>query len=156
MVVKRGLRFAMICSAWLLLAQRGTAQEPPAPPPTSSADLILGGEEALTRSPEREERENRFEDHIETDRDAFTPTTKTVEQGRLVVESSYSFEDNRGIPETHSFPELLLRYGLTERIELRLGWNYEVGGVSSAASGLDVIEPTGGRASRTNPICFMA
>src|SRR5262249_57778444 len=35
--------------------------------------------------------------------------------------------DNRRVPETHSFPELLLRYGLTKRLELRLGWNYEVG-----------------------------
>jgi hypothetical protein len=67
-----------------------------------------------------------------------------VEQGRLIVESSYSFEDNRGIPETHSFPKLLLRYGLMERIELRLGWNYEVGGVGSAVSGADVVEAQNG------------
>jgi hypothetical protein len=138
------LLFTSICLALLALASRGTAQELPPPPQLSSSDLLLGGEEAPMRGPEGEEKENRFEDHIETDRDAFTPTTKTVERGRLTVESSYSFEDNRGTPETHSFPELLLRYGVTDRIELRLGCNYEVGGVSSAVAGTEVIEPTEG------------
>jgi hypothetical protein len=79
--------------------------------------------------------ENPFEDRIETDRDAFTPTPKLIGLGRLGIESAYSFVDNRGVKETHSFPELLVRYGLTPRIELRLGWNYEVGGESSTVSG---------------------
>jgi hypothetical protein len=46
----------------------------------------------------------------------------------MVLEASYSFFDNRGFKEAHSVPELLLRYGLTDRLELRLGWNAEVGG----------------------------
>ncbi len=54
---------------------------------------------------------------------------------RWIMESSYSFIDNRGVPETNSFPELLLRYGLTKRLELRLGWNYEVGAGGSVVSG---------------------
>jgi hypothetical protein len=83
---------------------------------------------------------NPFEDAIETDRDSFTPATTTAGRGLLIVESSYSFLDHRGVPETHSFPELLFRYGLTERIELRLGWNYEVGGAGSDTSGVDVGE----------------
>ena len=76
-----------------------------------------------------------FADHIETDRDSFTPSTRTVERERWIVESSYSFIDNRNSKETHSFPELLMRYGLTERIELRLGGNYEVGGKGADVSG---------------------
>ena len=32
------------------------------------------------------------------------------------MESAYSFLDNGGVKETHSFPELLFRYGLTERL----------------------------------------
>jgi hypothetical protein len=85
---------------------------------------------------EREREEGEEErDVIETDRDSFTPATTTAGRGRLIVESAYSFIDNRGIKETHSFPELLLRYGLTERLELRLGWNYEVGGAGSDVSG---------------------
>ncbi|MEK6257871.1 MAG: transporter [Planctomycetota bacterium] len=79
--------------------------------------------------------ENPFADHLETDRDSFTPSTRTVELERWIVESSYSFIDNRDSKETHSFPELLTRYGLTERIELRFGGNYEVGGEGSDVSG---------------------
>src|SRR5262245_16696502 len=87
----------------------------------------------------RAEREARSEEEpIETDRDSFTPATTTAGRGRLIVESAYSFLDNRGVKETHSFPELILRYGLTERIELRLGWNFEVGGVGNDITGIDV------------------
>src|SRR5262245_20128568 len=52
------------------------------------------------------------EDHIETDRDSFTPSTKTAGQGRLIVETGYSFIDNRNSSVNHSFPELVLRYGI--------------------------------------------
>jgi hypothetical protein len=51
------------------------------------------------------------------------------------MESSYSFTDNRGAPDTNSFPELLFRYGLFKRLELRLGWNYEAGGGGNVVSG---------------------
>jgi hypothetical protein len=86
------------------------------------------------------EREERAEEPIETDRDSFTPATTTAGRGRLIVESAYSFQDNRGVKETHSFPELICRYGLTERIELRLGWNFEVGGAGNDVTGIDVSE----------------
>lgn len=75
------------------------------------------------------------ENHIETDRDSFTPSTRTVEAGRWIVESSYSFIDNRDTAETHSLPELLLRYGVADVVELRLGGNYEVGGEGANVSG---------------------
>jgi hypothetical protein len=84
---------------------------------------------------EEDDPEDRPERPIETDRDSFTPSTRTVETGWFVLESSYSFLDERHVPPTHSFPELLLRYGLLERLELRLGWNYEVGGASGDVSG---------------------
>ncbi|HJZ58201.1 MAG TPA: transporter, partial [Gemmataceae bacterium] len=92
----------------------------------------LTGERARERPQERDE--------IETDRDSFTPATTTAPRGRLIVEGAYTFIDNRGIKETHSLPELILRYGLTERVELRLGWNYEVGGSSSEVTGADTGE----------------
>ncbi len=72
---------------------------------------------------------------IETDRDSFTPSTSTVERGRWILESAYSFVDNRRVYETHSFPEIVLRHGINEIMELRLGWNYEVGGAGSPISG---------------------
>jgi hypothetical protein len=90
--------------------------------------------EGSAAEPETREREPE-EEHIETDRDSFTPATKTAGRRRFIFETAYSFIDNRRSLETHSFPELLLRYGLTKRIELRLGWNYEVGGESSSVSG---------------------
>jgi hypothetical protein len=73
---------------------------------------------------------------LETDRDSFTPSTTLVGFGRALAESSYSFIDNRDTADSHSFPELLIRYGITRNIELRLGWNYEVGG-GGAVSGSD-------------------
>jgi hypothetical protein len=74
-------------------------------------------------------------DHIETDRDSFTPATTVAGRGRLILESAYSFIDNRDAAETHSLPELIGRYGVSDWLELRLGTNYEVGGESNAISG---------------------
>jgi hypothetical protein len=71
------------------------------------------------------------EDEIETDRDSFTPTTTTAGRHRLIVESAYTFIDNRRVPETHSFPELIVRYGATNWLEFRIGANYEIGGAGN-------------------------
>ena len=86
---------------------------------------------------------------FETDRDSFTPATSTVGRRRLLVESAYSFIDNPGVKPTHSVPELVMRYGLTDRVELRLGWNYEVGGVGNEISGTGAADenPTAERSS---------
>jgi hypothetical protein len=75
------------------------------------------------------------EDEIETDRDSFTPATTLAGCGRVIIEAAHTFVDNRDVPETHSFPELLVRYGASDWLELRLGWNYEVGGAGSPVSG---------------------
>lgn len=77
----------------------------------------------------------REEDHIETDRDSLTPSSKTVGAGQVLIESSYSFIDNRDSKETHSLPELLIRIGWTDWLELRFGGNYEVGGERADVSG---------------------
>lgn len=74
-------------------------------------------------------------EEFETDRDSFTPATSTVDRGRLLVESAYTFIDNRKVAETHSYPELLLRYGWSENVELRFGTNYEIGGSGHPVSG---------------------
>lgn len=75
------------------------------------------------------------DEEFETDRDSITPSTALAAPGRTVFESSYTFIENRRGPATHSFPEALFRYGLSDRVELRLGWNYEVGGVNTILSG---------------------
>jgi len=97
-----------------------------------TAQLDSGGE-ATEEAPE-----------LETDRDAFTPATSTVGKSLTIVESSYSFIDNRDVAATNSLPETLVRYGLSKRIELRLGWNYEVGGAGDVVSGDEGSEGLGG------------
>jgi hypothetical protein len=67
------------------------------------------------------------EDFIETDRNSFTFARQTAGNRRLIVESSYSYINIGGEKIKNSFPELLLRYGIGDRFELRLGWNYESG-----------------------------
>jgi hypothetical protein len=90
----------------------------------------------LRPTTEERGRENeREDDEIETDRDSFTPSTNVMGRGRLGIESSYSFIDNRNVSETHSLPELLFRYGIGEKLEFRFGYNYEVGGASGTDSG---------------------
>lgn len=91
------------------------------------------GEPLLAEALEFEEGEE--EEEIETDRDSFTPATTTAGYRRAIVEAAYSFVDNRSVPETHSFPELLVRYGVNDWLELRFGENYEVGGAGSPVSG---------------------
>lgn len=73
------------------------------------------------------------EAHLETDRDSFTPSTSVVGPGRLLFESSYSYVDRRNGRETHSFPEILTRVGVNDWLELRVGWNYEIGGGGSVS-----------------------
>lgn len=89
---------------------------------------------AVNDSSEVEEGSEWASEEIETDRDSFTPATTLAGRKRMIVESAYSFIDNRRVPDTHSYPELLFRYGLTDRIELRLGTNYEVGGAGNPIS----------------------
>lgn len=72
---------------------------------------------------------------IETDRDSFTPATTVAGRCNTIFEAAHSFIDNRTVPETHSYPEILVRRGVNDWLELRLGWNYEVGGAGSPISG---------------------
>lgn len=96
---------------------------------------LFEGLEAPWVQREKPEEGSEKEEEIETDRDSFTPATTTVHSGRLVFESSYSFIENRRTANDNSFPEIITRVGLTERLELRLGWNYEVGGGGAVSNG---------------------
>jgi hypothetical protein len=87
--------------------------------------LVLCGPAAAQPAPRGEG--GRTEE-IETDRDSFTFAPTTAGAGTTILESSYSFIDNRLGPEAHSLPELLVRRGISRRVELRLGFNYEAGG----------------------------
>lgn len=100
------------------------------------SSLLVRAQADETAEPE-DAADSPFEHHLETDRDSFTPATTTVDRGRWIVESSYSFIDNRRAPDTNSLPELVVRYGLTERLELRLGWNFEAGGGGNVVSSIE-------------------
>lgn len=77
---------------------------------------------------------------LDTDRDAFTPATRPVAVGRVVVEVSYALIDNRGMPATNSFPELLVRLGAREWFEWRFGVNYESGSGGSVVTAVETGE----------------
>ncbi len=100
--------------------------------------IIIGGQVAdVFAQTDRAagQREDAVLPELETDRDAFTPASSTAGYGLSILETSYSFIDNRNFAETHSFPELLVRHGVSKRLELRVGWNYEVGGAGNTTSG---------------------
>lgn len=78
--------------------------------------------------------ENPFYYGLETDRASFTPALSTAAVGNAIVEAGYTFIANRHLPSQHSVPELVIRCGLTERIEARFGWNDELGGGGSVVS----------------------
>jgi hypothetical protein len=83
------------------------------------------------RETEVEERE----EFIETDRNSFTFAPMTAGADRLIVESAYSYIKIGGEGAKHSFPESVFRYGIGDRFELRLGYNYEVGRAAEVAEG---------------------
>jgi hypothetical protein len=89
------------------------------------ATIVCGGPACAQRPAGRDE--------LETDRDSFTFAPTTAGPGTSILEASYSFIDNREVAEAHSFPELLLRRGVGERFEARLGFNYEAGGPGIAS-----------------------
>lgn len=68
-----------------------------------------------------------YEEPIETDRHDFTQSARTVGRGVFQLEGGYSYyyKDNEGeIENSHTLPEMQLRYGLSDNIEFRLRWNY--------------------------------
>lgn len=94
------------------LVGRATAEDgspgQTAPESGTSAESKPEGERERPESEREEpEKEEEKEEHIETDRDSFTPSTRTVEQGRTVLEAAYTFVDNRNTADTTAFPSSL-------------------------------------------------
>ena len=79
---------------------------------------------------------------LDADRDAFTPSAYCVEPGRSLAEGSYVFIDNpTGLP-TNNYPELLVRLGVNEWWEWRIGTNYGVGSQGNIVTSVEVGEGT--------------
>jgi hypothetical protein len=108
-----------VCLTSTVRGQTDDASPSPAPAEAAGA----GG--FADRVTDDEAAEN--EDFIETDRNSFTFARITAGANRLIVESSFSYINLTGQKVSFSFPETLLRYGIGDRFELRLGWNYETG-----------------------------
>ena len=58
---------------------------------------------------------------IGTGRPSFGTGTTPVPVGHLQLESGYQYAED-GDSKTHTFPQLLLRYGVYDGVELRAGW----------------------------------
>jgi len=160
-------RCALVIYALVLLEIQGIAQNAPTSPPSATTtdssatstplldNLLLSKRfrrDALGQETESgNEAEKR--DEIETDRDSFTPATTTVGRGLTILESAYTFTNTRSANEGHSFPELLVRYGFTERLELRLGWNYEVSGLPLGFEDLDLLS-AGNQLERASTLSY--
>jgi hypothetical protein len=75
---------------------------------------------------DEENNDEEKEEPLESDRPDFTECSTTVGFHRFQVESGYTFTQAVGgdpTHDTHDLPELLVRYGIAERLELRLAWN---------------------------------
>lgn len=120
----------------LLGAGSGLAQVPEdVPSPSDRFPFRPLMDDSRTSPPYRPSVEPYFDQEpLETDRDSFTPATSTVSKGWMIVESAYSFIDQRESKDTHSLPEFVARYGLTDWLELRFGAGYEVGGAGNSIS----------------------
>lgn len=61
---------------------------------------------------------------INTERPSFSASPITVDAGTIQVETGYEFlrDDSGGDFESHTLPQLLMRVGLVERIELQVSW----------------------------------
>ncbi len=78
-----------------------------------------------------------------TDRPDATEAPQTVPRGALQIETGAfytSFEENNFKEESFTYNTTLLRYGILDNLELRLGWNFEEGRTSTNnLNGTDVI-----------------
>lgn len=76
---------------------------------------------------DEDEEEEEEEDEIATDRPDFTESSSSVPVGWIQLETGYTYirdREERSSLHAHSFPEALLRIGLTDWLELRMGQNF--------------------------------
>jgi hypothetical protein len=94
--------------------------------------LPVGASPAIGDEPANHQNQNRnpsaksIDQPLVTDRPDFTESTDAVPTGRLQLEMGYTFTYSREKGErvrTHIAPEALLRIGLVENLELRIGWD---------------------------------
>jgi hypothetical protein len=75
----------------------------------------------------KDEEPEEEEDEIETDRPDFTESSKVVGKGRVQLETGYTMTYDKSLLSRlreQTFPEALLRIGVTECFEFRCVWTY--------------------------------
>jgi hypothetical protein len=75
---------------------------------------------------DKDEEKKEEEEPLESDRPDFTDSSTTVGYQKFQIESGYTFTHAiAGDPthDAHDLPELLVRYGVAERLELRVAWD---------------------------------
>jgi hypothetical protein len=118
---------AFLVALTLSSSARGQVLDTPRSTAPEAAPVGEGSEEKAGEESSEDKEKDENEDFIETDRNSFTFARVTAGANRLIVESSFSYINITGEKISYSFPETLLRYGIGDRFELRLGWNYETG-----------------------------
>ncbi|MGH7592902.1 MAG: transporter [Gemmatimonadales bacterium] len=65
---------------------------------------------------------------IDTDRPDFTDGVHTIARHHIQFETGYTYQEGRGADPgySHSVPEMLVRFGVTSRVEVRMGENFLV------------------------------
>src|SRR5688572_19959342 len=75
----------------------------------------------------RSQEESIYDEPLATDRPDFTEASSVVGRGVLQIETGYTFffDDEDGTrTRSHTTPESLFRYGITDNVEARFVWNY--------------------------------
>jgi hypothetical protein len=104
-------------------AQNASVQEwrPSERGPKTLLEWIIGS------APEdrRKEKTTAEDDRLDPDRPHFPEASTTVGNGRMVLESGYTFTKKAGTFISHSYPEALLRVGVfADWFEFRIGQNF--------------------------------
>ena len=94
--------------------------------PKDEGDKEKEGGEKKDEGEQDDEEKKEEEEPLESDRPDFTNTPTTVGYQRFQIESGYTYTHAiAGDPthDAHDLPELLVRYGVAERLELRVAWD---------------------------------
>jgi hypothetical protein len=112
----------LLGSAEGVQAQNATAWERPAAErgPKSLFEWTGG-----SRPEDKHAEKSKEEDRIDPDRPHFPEASTTAGNGRIVLESGYTFAKKDGTFLSHSYPESLLRVGVfVDWFEFRIGQNF--------------------------------
>lgn len=126
-----GWNMARIAAAWGELEGRMSRSRPKTfVPIIACASLItlpcLGQRAEADKNENEEKPPDPMSEPLVTDRPDFTESTDAVPAGHLQIESGYTFTYDRESSDRvrdHTAPELLMRIGVVENFELRIGWD---------------------------------